>query len=221
MNKASKKIIICRPKSINYRLLLAHGAGAPMDSPWLTELTKKLLHHKIEVIRFEFPYMENRRRTKKKQPPNKTNKLVDCFKENIDLFKSSQKPLLIGGKSLGGRIASMLADHQEVAGVICFGYPFHSPKKLITEERTKHLSGIQTPTLILQGSRDPFGTPEDLKNLPMSAAIEIYWLKTSDHDFRPLKSSGWTQNDALESAASRVANFLQRRVPYTYKNNVK
>jgi predicted alpha/beta-hydrolase family hydrolase len=117
--------------------------------------------------------------------------------------------LIIGGKSMGGRVASMIADaafaEGRIAGLLCLGYPFHpvgKPEQL----RTAHLAGLQTPALIVQGMRDPFGTPEEVAGYTLSPAIEILWLEDGDHDLKPRKSiSGFTAADHLRRMAERVA----------------
>jgi uncharacterized protein len=122
-----------------------------------------------------------------------------------------QRKLIIGGKSMGGRVASMIADaiqaEGKIAGLLCLGYPFHPPEKP-QQLRTAHLAGLKTPTLIVQGTRDPFGTPDEVATYKLSKAIEILWLEDGDHDLRPRKSvSGFTAADHLATLAARVAQW--------------
>jgi predicted alpha/beta-hydrolase family hydrolase len=118
------------------------------------------------------------------------------------------KGLVIGGKSMGGRIASLIADEAGVAGLVCLGYPFHpvgKPDRL----RVAHLATLTTPTLIVQGTRDPFGTREEVAGYALSDAIKIHWLEDGDHDFKPRKASGHTQQQHWHDAVAAVAGFIE------------
>ncbi|WP_235833929.1 alpha/beta fold hydrolase [Halopseudomonas bauzanensis] len=185
-------------------LLLAHGAGAPMDSDYLDQLARALATRGVRVLRFEFPYMAGRREGGSKRPPNTMPVLQDSFREH---YRAAPQPLYIGGKSMGGRVASLLADELQPDGLICFGYPFHPPGKP-EKTRTAHLAELRTPTLILQGTRDPFGKPDEVARYPLSAQVQVDWLDTGDHDLKPLKSSGLTQADLIDQAAERAAAFM-------------
>ena len=116
---------------------------------------------------------------------------------------------MIGGKSMGGRIASMVADDAAVRGVVCLGYPFHPPGKL-EKTRTNHLENLRTPTLILQGTRDSFGSPEEVRGYKLSSAIRIEWLEDGDHSFKPRARSGRTEADNVRAAIALVAEFIAR-----------
>lgn len=189
-------------------LILAHGAGAPMDSPFMEDLAQRLAALSIETLRFEFPYMLERRRSGKKSPPNKPDVLLSCFADVIASEKArSELPLFIGGKSLGGRMAATLANSQPARGVICFGYPFHptaQPHKL----RTDVLHALQKPALIIQGTRDKLGNSEEVAGYGLPSSLEIAWLEDGDHDLKPRKKSGWTHHQHLDSAAQRTAEFI-------------
>lgn len=120
-------------------------------------------------------------------------------------------PLVIGGKSMGGRVASLAADglrdEGRIAGLLCLGYPFHPPEKP-SQLRTAHLAGLRTPTLIVQGTRDPFGTRAEVETYALSDRIEILWLEDGDHDLKPRKSvSGFTAADHLRTVAERVRDW--------------
>ncbi len=191
-------------------LLLAHGAGAPMDSGFMNQLTAALKQAGVSVIRFEFPYMQWSRKTGRRRPPDPQPVLLQYWR---DLYRQVAAdaalvgPLLIGGKSMGGRMASMVADELGVAGLCCFGYPFHAPGRP-AELRTGHLYGLQTPGLILQGTRDPFGTPQELAAQPLSGALTVHWLESGDHDFRPTRASGLTKQTLLTQAATATVKFI-------------
>src|ERR1700683_2872759 len=117
----------------------------------------------------------------------------------IEMVRTGTKKLVIGGKSMGGRIASLVADDAGVDGLVCLGFPFHpvgKPDKL----RVEHLGKIKTPTLIVQGERDPFGSREEVAGYKLSAAVRIEWLVDGDHSFKPRKSSGRTEERNWETA---------------------
>lgn len=191
-------------------LLLAHGAGAPMDSDWMNDIADRLAGLGIGTARFEFSYMAARR-TGQRKPPPKAERLLDEYRAAVAAL-AGRGPVAIGGKSMGGRVASLIADEQLAAGLIdrlvCLGYPFHppgSPEKL----RTAHLRDLRTPTLVCQGERDTFGTRAEVGTYPLSAAIAVEWLPDGDHDLRPRKAlTGLTLADNLDAATRRIANFL-------------
>ena len=184
-------------------LLLAHGAGAPMDSPFMNELAAALSARQVRVVRFEFPYMAARREDGRKRPPNPMPVLEKSMRE---LRAGLQGRVFLGGKSMGGRVASQLAAELGASGFVCFGYPFHPPGK---PERTRieHLQQISCPGLIVQGTRDPFGKPDEVATYPLDPALQLHWLESGEHDFRPLKSSGLTQQALIEEAAAVAAGF--------------
>ena len=188
-------------------LLLAHGAGAPMDSDYMNQLAEALAARGICVLRFEFPYMAARRAGGGKRPPNPMAVLQDSFREH---YRAGPQPLYIGGKSMGGRVASLLADELQPAGLICFGYPFHPPGKP-EKLRTEHLAPLRTRGLILQGTRDPLGKPDEVAAYTLSNQLQVSWLETGDHDLKPLKSSGLTQAELINQAADRAAVFMLDR----------
>ena len=194
------------PKTAKLTLILAHGAGAGMDTPFMETFAKRVAKAGIRVARFEFPYMAARRKDGTKRPPDSPAKLLDAFRAAVAPFKG--KPLAIGGKSMGGRIASMIADEVGAAGLICLGYPFHppgNPKKA----RTEHLYGLKTPTLILQGERDPFGGRDEVAALKLPRKIRVRWLKDGEHSFKPRKASGRTEEENLAEAIDEAAAFLK------------
>jgi predicted alpha/beta-hydrolase family hydrolase len=158
--------------------LFAHGAGAPMNTPWMNTVARGLADQGIRVVRFEFPYMRA-----KKKVPDREPVLRQAWHELIAELGSD---VFIGGKSMGGRIATMVADELNVRGVVCFGYPFHppgQPRKL----RTAHLENIRTPVLIIQGTRDTFGNRDDVAGYTLSKKIRIEWIEGGDHSFKPKK----------------------------------
>ena len=192
-------------------VVLAHGAGAPMDSPFMAAMAEGLAACGWRVLRFEFPYMAKQRNTGRKSAPDRMPVLKDCFRA-VAADARRQGALFIGGKSMGGRIASLLADELTddlgVAGCLCLGYPFHPPGKP-QQLRTEHLAALRTPTLILQSERDPFGRREEVETYTLSPQVQVEWLPAGDHSFKPTKSSGLSEADNWQTAVSRADHFLR------------
>src|ERR1700678_982496 len=199
-------LLIDGPKTAAKSFLFAHGAGAPMDSPFMQRVAEGLAASGVRVIRFEFPYMQRRRKTGKGGAPDPPRILMQSFHDAIESAGGGRK-LVIGGKSMGGRIASMVADEAAVRGSVCLGYPFHPPDKL-EKTRTKHLETLQTPTLILQGTRDSLGRAEEISGYRLSPAIRIEWLADGDHSFKPRARSGRTEADNVRAAIALAAEFI-------------
>lgn len=177
----------------------------------MNAMAEAVAAHGIRVARFEFGYMAARREGARK-PPSPANILIGEYLRAIDELKAPGK-LFIGGKSLGGRMASMVADKLHgggrIAGLVCLGYPFHppgQPEKL----RTDHLEKLACPTLVCQGERDPFGTRAEVAAYPLSKAIEIVWLPDGDHDLKPRKASGATLDGNVGAAAAAIEAFTAR-----------
>lgn len=201
------------PDDADATLLLAHGAGAPMDSPFMTLISAMLAMRGIRVARFEFTYMAARRKGGKRRPPPKAETLDgEMTVAARAAAAGASGKLAIGGKSMGGRVASHVAENLhktgEVAGLVCLGYPFHPPN---TPERLRvaHLETLTCPTLIIQGERDPFGTRAEVEALTLPPAIRIYWAHDGDHDLGPRGGSGTTRRGNLEAAADAIAAFLK------------
>lgn len=214
-------------------LVLAHGAGAAMDSAWMNRMCELLGERGIRTARFEFGYMAARRSGARKPPP-RAETLLDEYRAAVAAVRSvladevSAAPpagsagvpapdaprVAIGGKSMGGRVASMVADELvdagEVSALVCFGYPFHppgAPEKL----RTAHLESLRAPALILQGTRDPFGTREEVPSYPLAPSIRVSWLDDGEHEFKPrVKVSGFTHDEHLSTAAEEAATFVSK-----------
>ncbi|WP_192564143.1 alpha/beta family hydrolase [Pseudomonas gozinkensis] len=190
-------------------LILAHGAGAPMDSDWMNDMAGRLAGLGINVLRFEFPYMAQRRVDGSKRPPNPAPKLLECWREVYGLVRLHVAGVLaVGGKSMGGRMASLLADELGADALVCLGYPFYAVGKP-EKPRVEHLASLQTRTLIVQGERDALGNREAVEGYSLSPEIEVFWLVAGDHDLKPLKVSGFTHEQHLASAAHKVAAFLK------------
>ncbi len=194
------------PKTAAITLVLAHGAGSPMDSPFMETIAVGVAMAGIRVARFEFPYMRRRRETGQGGAPNPGPALMQSWRDTIEKLGGGKR-LVIGGKSLGGRIASMIADETGVRGLVCLGYPFHPPGKP-EQTRTRHLEQLRTPALILQGTRDTFGQPEKVSKYKLSRAIRIEWLEDGDHSFKPRVRSGHTEAANLNAAIARITEFI-------------
>ena len=184
---ALTNFLVDGPANEGFTILLAHGAGAPMDSKSMNAASAALAGVGFRVARFEFDYMATRRTSSSRRLPPKAEKLIPEFRSAIAAL-GVQGPLIIGGKSMGGRVASMIADElhasKTIAGLLCLGYPFHPPGRP-DSLRTQHLERLQTPTLICQGTRDEFGSDAEVSGYTLSDQIEILWLADGDHDLRP------------------------------------
>lgn len=190
-------------------LILAHGAGAPMDSGWMNDMAARLAAQGVNVLRFEFPYMAQRRLDGGKRPPNPAPKLLECWRDvYAEVRRHVTGRLAIGGKSMGGRMASLLADELGADALVCLGYPFYAVGKP-EKPRVEHLAGLKTRTLIVQGERDALGNREAVEGYALSPSIEVFWLVVGDHDLKPLKASGFSHEQHLAAAAGKVASFLQ------------
>lgn len=207
--------LIDGPAEAPLRLLLAHGAGAPMDSPFMAAMATGLAVRGWQVLRFEFPYMAKRRLSGRGSAPDRLPNLQEAFREQVALAGAGA-PLLIGGKSMGGRIASLLVDELAasagVRGCICLGYPFHPPGKP-QQLRTEHLAGLAASTLILQGERDSFGKRAEVETYALATAIQLEWITAGDHSFKPTVSSGRSEAENWALAVERMDAFMAALLP--------
>lgn len=189
-------------------LILAHGAGAPMDSEFMNDIAKRLAALGVGVLRFEFPYMAQRRIDGGKRPPNPQAKLLECWQQVYAMVRPHVGGrLAIGGKSMGGRMASLIADELNVDALICLGYPFYAVGKP-EKPRVAHLAELRTPTLIIQGERDALGNREAVEGYELSSHIEVHWLPTANHDLKPLKVAGVSYAACMQDAAECIARHL-------------
>ena len=197
------------PKDATMTIALAHGAGAAMDSPFMQEFAERLAGNGFRVARFEFPYMTKRRADGTKRPPNRAPVLVETWNAVTD--KLGAKNLIIGGKSMGGRMASMVMAEREQegtqpAGLVCLGYHFHPPGKP-KNLRVEHLRELVTPALICQGTRDTLGNKDETANYMLSLSVRFHWLEDGDHGFKPRQKSGLTEEENWTSAISAITDF--------------
>lgn len=206
MQHTPDELVINGPRTAPVSIVLAHGAGAGMDSEFLNTFATGLAQHGLRVARFEFPYMTERRKTGRQRPPDREPILRDTWLSVIESLETEK--LVIGGKSLGGRIASLIADEVAAAALLCLGYPFHSSGKP-EQQRIEHLKTIRTPTLIVQGERDSLGQKDEVAGYELSASIRIHWLTDGDHSFNPRKASGRTQEENWREAIEAIVEFLR------------
>ncbi len=200
------------PASLGQResvtLILAHGAGAPMDSEFMNDMAQRLASLGIGVLRFEFPYMAQRRIDGGKRPPNPQAKLLECWHQVYAAVRAKVTGrLAIGGKSMGGRMASLIADEVSADALICLGYPFYAAGKP-EKPRVAHLAELRTPTLIIQGERDALGNRKAVEQYTLSSHIDVHWLPTANHDLKPLKAAGVSYAACLQDAAECIARRL-------------
>ncbi len=183
----------------------------------MTLIAELLAERGLATARFEFAYMAARRETGKRRPPPKAEKLVTEYEAAIDLVRQRHpgRLLLIGGKSMGGRVASYVADaafaRGHCAGLVCLGYPFHPPTKP-DHLRTAHLESLQCPALIVQGERDPFGTRAEVEAMTLAPGIAFHWAGDGDHDLGPRGGQGFTRKGNLAAAADAIAAFAAKAV---------
>ncbi len=200
---------VTEPDNPKATLILAHGAGAGAESGFMQDMAEQLGELNLRVVRFNFPYMTQIAETGKKRPPDKMPKLEAHYKEIIEqaLAKWPNEPLYIGGKSMGGRVATLIAQDTNAAGVIALGYPFHPPGKP-EKLRTEHLETFDKPLLIIQGERDTFGNQQEVNDYALPETVSTQFLADGDHSFKPRKASGLTQTEHITTAAQWCAAFI-------------
>ena len=196
--------------------IFAHGAGAGSDSEFMQQMAQLIAAQGVCVVRFDFPYMEQRAIDGKRRPPQRMPALLDDYRA---LIGQLGRPCVIGGKSMGGRVASLLmqaaGEQDEVVSLIrgcaCLGYPFHPPGKP-ESLRTGHLQQLQQPLLIVQGTRDALGNKDEVDGYALDAALQWLWLEDGDHDLKPRKKSGFSHEQHMQQAAAAVAAFVHANV---------
>ncbi len=204
--------LIDGPQAADASFIFAHGAGAPMDADFMNAFAGALGAAGIRVIRFEFPYMAGRRETGSKKPPPRAETMMTFFSDLVCAVDAPGK-VFIGGKSMGGRIASLIVDDLFASGaargLVCLGYPFHPPGKP-ERLRTAHLETLRAPALICQGERDPFGTRDEVSAYALSDAVALEWLGDGNHDLAPRKKSGRTVAQNRSQAVDAITAFCGR-----------
>jgi predicted alpha/beta-hydrolase family hydrolase len=193
-------------------LVLAHGAGAGQLHPFMVRAGEGLAARGVETTTFNFEYTEAGRRA-----PDRAPKLETCFRDVVRQVRRrggrpADRPLFLGGKSMGGRMASHLAAQGEpdLAGLVFLGYPLHPPGKP-SQLRSEHLPRISAPMLFVQGTRDPFGTPDELAPIlaKRSPRIVVFPVEGGGHSFEVPRRGGKTQDEVIRSVFDRVAAFVR------------
>jgi predicted alpha/beta-hydrolase family hydrolase len=206
---AEVSALLVRPKNARWLLVLAHGAGAGMTHPFMENLSDELSAVAIATLRYQFPYMEQRRHV-----PDAPAVLTATVVAAVQAAKKAAPdlPILAGGKSMGGRMTSQAAQHPlaGVQGLIFFGFPLHPPNRPGTK-RADHLAKVTVPMLFLQGTRDTFA---DFKLLrPICAKLgeraTLHVIESADHSFHVLKSSKRTDADVLRELAETTASWAE------------
>jgi len=199
------------------QIIFAHGAGADMHHEFMEQITALFNKVNINVLRFNFPYMDKRIALGKRYPPDRMPKLIDCYKTVINDFiatnnKKKELPLFIGGKSMGSRVAATIASDDEtselIQGVFCLGYPFH-PVKKAEKLRLEPLQNTRKPILIAQGERDTLGSEIEITDYEISNLCQCFFLSDGDHSLKPRVKSGFTHLQHMESAVHAITQFIQ------------
>ncbi|WP_086982552.1 alpha/beta family hydrolase [Vibrio aphrogenes] len=201
-------IIIDGDEKAQVTVLFAHGAGAGMEHEFMQDIAQKLAGSGMRVVRFNFPYMVKRAQDGKRRPPDRAPKLLEDFEQKIAAFYRQEGSLFLAGKSMGGRMASHLAEHPQVAGVMCLGFPFHPPGKP-DNFKGEHLASLTKPTLILQGERDTFGTQQECQGFSLSDAVDLVFIPDGDHGFKPRVKSGFTEQGNRRLAVESMVEFIR------------
>ncbi len=202
------RLTIEGPKKAKTCVVLTHGSGESSASTFLSYFADGLVANKRRVVRFDFPYMAERSTTGRRRPPDPEEVLMETWRQVVQELPNER--IIIGGKSLGGRIATMVADELGVDGVLCLGYPFHPsgrPEKL----RDEHLKELQTPTLIIQGELDQFGSQAEVSGYSLSEAIQVHWVPEGDHSYNLPRGSDRAHQQNLKNALRAAESFLFER----------
>lgn len=191
------------------RIVWVHGAGAGHLSLFMRQFAARLAAEGIQVLAIDLPYMQQMNEQQKRRPPPPVKQTMAQLAGWYDLLTPlGAEPLWVGGKSMGGRVASLFASERSCQGVIVAGYPFHPPKHP-ERLRLSHFPAIKCPMQILQGERDPFGTYDDVLGYELGTKVDVVWLADGDHDFKPRRTSGVNQQVLIDEAAIHAASFVR------------
>ena len=186
-------------------IILAHSSGAPMNSEFMNYFSKSLSDLGFLCIRFQFPYMTKQITEGKKRFPDK----IDILKKSwlVAINHINKKDVIIGGKSMGGRIATLIADEVKPKGIVVLGYPFFNSKGK-NDYRIKHLRNIEIPTLICQGEDDNLGKRSEVEKLDLSKKLNMHWVESANHSLIPPKRTGKTMNQSWDGCIVSIKNFI-------------
>ncbi len=197
-------------------LVLAHAAGVGMDAPFMSRIAENTAGEGVAVARFEFAYMAARRSGGPKRPPPRADALIAEFSAALKaVLAACDGAVLIGGKSMGGRVAAMLSGEnldRRVRGVVCLGYPFH-PTGKPDQWRLEPLQAARLPVLIAQGERDPFGNRDEVTAVSLPDRVRFVWLVDGDHDLKPRAKAAADWGGNLSLTAAAIAEFAGQTVP--------
>jgi predicted alpha/beta-hydrolase family hydrolase len=204
------------------QVIFAHGAGANMSHEFMNEVSLLLNKSGINVVRFNFPFMDKRALTDIKYPPDRMPKLLICYEDVIrhvvEQLANNELPLFIGGKSMGSRVAvTILADPKllpayllnKISGVFCLGYPFH-PAKKPEKLRLEPLFGTNKPVLIVQGERDSLGNKTEIISYKLAEYCQCVFLDDGDHSLKPRVKSGFTYEAHMSRAVEEIVQFIDK-----------
>ncbi|HEU4439436.1 MAG TPA: alpha/beta family hydrolase [Methylomirabilota bacterium] len=199
------------PTPAGATVILAHGAGLPQTSPFMVDFAQGLARRGCHAVTFNFPYTEQRRRL-----PDRAPVLEGCFRDVVAAVRGrpelASRRLVIGGKSMGGRMATHLAAQgvADLAGLVVLGYPLHPPGRP-QQLRAEHLARIRVPMLVVQGERDAFGTPDELRPFlaPLDGAT-IHVVEGGDHSFKVPRRGPVRQADAYERVQDEIVRWIAR-----------
>ena len=208
--------LLVRPPEPRAMLAFAHGAGAGIEHPFMSDMAQRLAGQGIATFRYHFPYMEARALSGRRRPPDRPPVLVETVRAAVAKAAALADglPLFAGGKSMGGRMTSTAAAEAPfpgVAGLVFFGFPLHAPgRPERAAERSAHLNDVSVPMLFLQGTRDALARwdliEETCASLGPLATLDE--LEGADHSFRVLKRSGLTNEEVADGAAARVSAWV-------------
>ncbi|TWX68026.1 hypothetical protein ESZ36_12165 [Colwellia demingiae] len=215
-------ILLNTVKDAKALVIFAHGAGANMSHEFMNETSRLLNNLGINVLRFNFPFMDKREITGKKYPPDRMPKLLLCYEAVIEYVVEKQLnhqlPLFIGGKSMGSRVAaSLVADSDllkssllnQISGVFCIGYPFH-PTKKPEKLRLEPLVDANKPVLIVQGDRDTLGNKAEIVSYQLAEHCQCVFLEDGDHSLKPRVKSGFTHQAHMQRAVEEIVTFIEQ-----------
>ena len=205
------------------QVIFAHGAGADMHHDFMEKITIGLNNAGINVLRFNFPFMDKRIELGIRYPPDRMPKLLDCYHGAIDDYidghsgevsSNETLPLFIGGKSMGSRVAATLVGsdyNNKVSGVFCLGYPFH-PTKKPEKLRLEPLQNTLKPILIVQGERDSLGSELEIVDYRLSELCQCLFLTDGDHSLKPRVKSGFSHQQHIDSAIKNINDFIKTTI---------
>jgi len=204
--ETSVSLIKNGPGNSSHVVVFAHGAGTAMDAAPLQRVATGLGQIGIDVVRFEFPYMHARRMGDVDRKPDADEILAGCF---VDVIKKIDHPgkLVVGGWSLGGRIAVQIAKDVGAAAVVCVSYPFHPNRDPSDRLAVDRLQASELPALIVQGTRDSFGNQQQVRGYRLAQHVQVYWLQDANHALLPRERSGFTASQHLEDAITQLGRF--------------